>query len=126
MRHPVEWLETICNNSIKRAKRHYFTLNIDAARNDPKKSWKLINDLSFRKIRNECNVKKVNIDGNEVNSAPDISDAFNTYILPRLAQTLLAKLIAQILTLLLIFIPQMCFLLTKLTWRMLHTYSKLY
>ena len=68
-----------CNNSIRRAKRHYFTLNIDAARNDPKKSWKLINDLSSRKIRNECNVKKVNINGNEVNSAPDISDAFNTY-----------------------------------------------
>ena len=40
----------------------------------------MINDLSSRKIRNECNVKKVNIDGNEVNnSAPDISDAFNTY-----------------------------------------------
>ncbi len=44
-----------CNNLIRQAKRHYFTLNIDAARNDPKKTWKLISELSFRKIRNGCN-----------------------------------------------------------------------
>ena len=45
-----------CNNSIRQAKHHYFTLNIDGAQNDPKKSWKLINDLSSRKITNEFNI----------------------------------------------------------------------
>ena len=48
-----------CNNSIPWAKRHYFTTSFDAAHKDPKKTWQLINDLTARKQRNECNIKKI-------------------------------------------------------------------
>ena len=47
-----------CNNSIRYAKRHYFTTSFDAAQKDRKKIWQLINDLTARKQRNECNIKK--------------------------------------------------------------------
>ena len=38
-----------CNNSIRWAKRHYFTTSFDAAQKDPKNIWQLINDLTARK-----------------------------------------------------------------------------
>ena len=44
-----------------------------------KKSWQLINDLTARKQRNECNIKKIVCDGKEVTNDSEISDAFNTY-----------------------------------------------
>ena len=68
-----------CNNSIRWAKRHYFTTSFDAAQKDPKKNWQLINDLTARKQRNECNIKKIVCDGKDVTKDSEISDAFNTY-----------------------------------------------
>ena len=45
----------------------------------PKKIWQLINDLTARKQRNECNIKKIVCDGKDVTKDSEISDAFNTY-----------------------------------------------
>ena len=36
------------NNAIKRQKRKYFTTNLDANKDDPRKTWKLINELNSR------------------------------------------------------------------------------
>ena len=44
-----------------------------------KKSWQLINDLTARKQRNECSIKKIVCDGKDVTKDSEISDAFNTY-----------------------------------------------
>ena len=60
-----------CNNSIRWAKRHYFTTSFNAAQ--------LINDLTARKQRNECNIKKIVCDVKDVTKDSEISDAFNTY-----------------------------------------------
>ena len=68
-----------CNNSIRWAKRHYFTTSFDAAQKDPKRIWQLINDLTARKQRNECNIQKIVCDGKDVTKDSEISDAFNTY-----------------------------------------------
>ena len=45
----------------------------------PKKNWQFINDLTARKQRNECNIKKIVCDGKDVTKDSEISDAFNTY-----------------------------------------------
>ena len=67
------------NNTIRQAKHNYFITNIEAARKDPRKTWRLVNDLNSRKVSDVTNVKKVNLDGNEITNAAEISDAFNSY-----------------------------------------------
>ena len=36
------------NNSVKKAKRKYFSENLDANKSDPRKTWRLINELQSR------------------------------------------------------------------------------
>ena len=67
------------NNTIRQAKQNYFITNIEAARKDPRKTWRLVNDLNSRKVSDVTSVKKVNLDGNEITNAAEISDAFNSY-----------------------------------------------
>ena len=69
-----------CNSAIKQAKHNYFIANIAAARKDPSKTWKLINELSSRKVSEVSGVKKINLDGNDITNSADISDAFNSYL----------------------------------------------
>ena len=68
-----------CNNAIKQAKHNYFITNIAAARKDLSKTWKLINELSSRKVSEVSGVKKINLDCNDITNSADISDAFNSY-----------------------------------------------
>ena len=58
---------------------NYFTTNIAASKKDPSKTWKLINELSSRKVSEVTSVKKINLDGNDITNSADISDAFNSY-----------------------------------------------
>ena len=67
------------NNTIRQAKHNYFITSIEAARKDLRKTWRLVNDLNSRKVSDVTNVKKVNLDGNEITNAAEISDAFNSY-----------------------------------------------
>ena len=41
---------------IKQHKRDYFMNRIDAAKKDPKQTWKLINELSSRRTNNTATV----------------------------------------------------------------------
>ena len=50
------------NNLIKQSKRSYFISNIDTVGNDPKKTWKLINELTSRKHKRLGNISKINLD----------------------------------------------------------------
>ena len=43
------------NNSIKYAKRKYFEDNLAANRNDPRKTWQLINELSSHQHQKKLN-----------------------------------------------------------------------
>ena len=47
---------------MKRAKRLYFTNNVELHKHDMKKTWKLINDLTSRHYRTSSYIKEVKID----------------------------------------------------------------
>ena len=66
------------NNSIKHAKREYFTTNLAANKNDPRKAWKLINDLQSR-LNKSTNVSEINIGDQTFSSPGDIAEAFNRH-----------------------------------------------
>ena len=46
---------------------------------DPKKTWKLINELSSRKVHEATNVKNIKQDDTEITNSYEIANAFNTY-----------------------------------------------
>lgn len=66
------------NNSIKKAKRKYFSDKLDASKSDPRKTWWLINELHSH----QCKSTKVSQikSGNQVLTFPaDIAEAFNNH-----------------------------------------------
>ena len=61
------------NNSVKKAKRKYFSENLDANKSDPRKTWRLINELQSRQSKS-TKVSQVQT-GNQVFTSPgDIAD----------------------------------------------------
>ena len=66
------------NNSIKKAKRKYFSEKLDASKCDTRKTWRLINELQSR----QCKSTKVSQikSGHQVFTSPeDIAEAFNNH-----------------------------------------------
>ena len=53
-------------SSIKKTKRDFFLARINSAKSDPKKTWKLINELSSRKVHELVNVKSIKQDDTEI------------------------------------------------------------
>ena len=64
---------------MKRAKRLYFTNNLEPHKHDIKKTWKLINDLNSRHRRTSSYIKEIKIDDQIVNSPNQMAETFNTY-----------------------------------------------
>ena len=63
---------------MKKAKRKYFSENLDANKSDPRKTWRLINELQSRQSRS-AKVSQVKT-GNQVFTSPgDIAEAFNNH-----------------------------------------------
>ena len=52
---------------------------INSAKSDPKKTWKLIHELSSCKVHEPVNVKSIKQDDTEITNPYDIANAFNTY-----------------------------------------------
>ena len=74
------------NNSIKKAKRKYFSEKLDASKCDTRKTWRLINELQSR----QCKSTKVSQikSGHQVFTSPeDIAEAFNNHF-TSISQTL--------------------------------------
>ena len=65
------------NNAIEKAKRAYFTENLDLHRGDMKKTWKLINDLSSRSAFKPKRISEVIMNEHVVTSPADMAEAFN-------------------------------------------------
>ena len=66
------------NTSVKKAKRKYFSENLDANKSDPCKTWRLINELHTRQSK-WSKVSQVKT-GNQVFTSPgDIAEAFNNH-----------------------------------------------
>ena len=66
------------NDSIKKAKRKYFSEKLDASKCDPRKTWRLINELQSR----QCKSTKASQikSGHQVFTSPeDIAEAFNNH-----------------------------------------------
>ena len=64
------------NNAIKTQKRKYFTTNLDANKNDPRKTWKLINELNSRQHKS-ANIAEIKIGNQSVSSSEDIAETSN-------------------------------------------------
>ena len=59
--HQYKQFRNRANNEVKRAKRLYFTNNLELHKHDMKKTWKLINDLNSRHCRTSSYIKEVKI-----------------------------------------------------------------
>ena len=66
------------SNLVKKAKRKYFSENLDTNKSDPRKTWRLINELQSRQSKS-TKVAQVKT-GNQVFTSPgDIAEAFNNH-----------------------------------------------
>ena len=66
------------SNLVKKAKSKYFSENLDANKSDPRKTWRLINELQSRQSKS-TKVSQVKT-GNQVFTSPgDIVEAFNNH-----------------------------------------------
>ena len=68
------------SNLLKQSKRDYFRTNLDSAKNDPKKTWKLINQLTSRSDNKCSNINRVEVSGVEISDTCEIAEAFNTHL----------------------------------------------
>ena len=66
------------NHSIKYAKRKYFDDNLAADRNDPRKTWQLVNALSSRQHQKKT-ITDIEIGENRASSALEMAEAFNCH-----------------------------------------------
>ena len=67
------------NNILKQSKRAYFRTNLDSAKNNPKKTWNLLNQLSSRNLNKCSNVNAVEFNGVEITDRHEVAEAFNTH-----------------------------------------------
>ena len=85
LKKPIPWIwkqfkdaKNKANNSVKKAKRKYFSESLDANISDPRKTWRLINELQSRQSKS-TKVSQVKT-GNQVFTSPgDIAEAFNNH-----------------------------------------------
>ena len=66
------------NNAVKNAKSKYFKDNLDANKNDPKKTRKLINELNSNQQKGS-KVNEIKINNSTPVSPPEIAEAFNVH-----------------------------------------------
>ena len=66
------------NNPIRQEKRKYFATNLAANKNDPRKNWKLINDLQSRQNKS-TNIPEIKAGDQTFSSPGDIAEAFNRH-----------------------------------------------
>ena len=64
------------NNEIKKAKRLYFTKNLDKHKGDMKKTWKLINELNLRNCTKMKRISEIKIGEQVVASPVEMAETF--------------------------------------------------
>ena len=65
------------NNAIKSAKKQYFTHNLEVNKMNPRKTWKLIDDLSSRKYGRVRNISEIKVNNEPISSAAKMAEVFN-------------------------------------------------
>ena len=66
------------SNAIKRAKRDYYTENLELHKGNPRKTWSLINDLSSRKCKSR-NISELTVQDQSIDSPHEMAEIFNNY-----------------------------------------------
>ena len=67
------------NNAIKSAKKQYFTHNLEVNKMNPRKTWKLIDDLSSRKYGRVRNISEIKVNNEPISSAAKMAEVFNDF-----------------------------------------------
>ena len=67
------------NNAIKSAKKQYFTHNLEVNKMNPRKTWKLIDDLSSRKYGRVRNITEIKVNNEPISSAAEMAEVFNVF-----------------------------------------------
>ena len=68
------------NNAIKSAKKQYFTHNLEVNKMNPRKTWKLIDDLSSRKYGRVRNISEIKVNNEPISSAAEMAEVFNDFL----------------------------------------------
>ena len=66
------------NNSIRYAKRKYFRDDLAASRKDPRKTWRLVYELSSRQYMKKV-IADIEIGDTKISSASGMAEAFNRH-----------------------------------------------
>ena len=67
------------NHAIKSAKKQYFTHNLEFNKTNPRKTWKLIDDLSSQKYGRVRNVSEIKVNNEPISSAAEMAEVFNDF-----------------------------------------------
>ena len=67
------------NNAIKSAKKQYFTHNLEVNKMNPRKTWKLIDDLSSRKYGRVRNISEIKVNNEPISSAAEMAEVFHDF-----------------------------------------------
>ena len=66
------------NISIKSAKRKYFNDNLKVCKSDPRRTWKLINELQSRQPKNS-KIPVIKLGDTPISTPTEIAENFNNY-----------------------------------------------
>ena len=78
----------VTNNSIKQAKQRYFIDNLESSKSNPRKTWKLINEVTSRKKNMTKDISEIQIGNKSITSTPELAEIFNKHFIeigPKLA-----------------------------------------
>ena len=67
------------NSEIKKAKRKYFTDNLELSKSNPKKTWHLINELSSRHSNKVRNISEIKIAEQTITEPLEIAEELNLH-----------------------------------------------
>lgn len=67
------------NNEIKKVKRKYFTENLKSSKSNPKKTWKLINELNSRHPNKVKNISEIKVREKTITEPSEIAEKLNLH-----------------------------------------------
>ena len=78
IKHNLQVYNAILNKSIRRAKKFYYSSQLNLAKKDPKKTWDVLNNILNRNT-NVSQSNLFNIDGVSISNKKEIANYFNSY-----------------------------------------------
>jgi hypothetical protein len=79
------------NNAIKQSKKQYFANNLEKYKNDQRKTWKLLNELTSKKPNSHSTVTQLKHNDKQITSSTEIANTFNTFF-TKIGETLASSI----------------------------------